>query len=234
MVSRYITVLAVLLVVFAGCAGETTDTGVPTTTVAAGDATMDTPAPGDSGDSETGVDSGDTVATEWMPYDFRAGEFYEYEFVEAGQQVGTLTWEVLSRSADGESVSVRTAGTFEGQTFETTLTGAPDMVHMNMLGTPAGAYMLVTLYSPFVGAFDGETLSVGQGWSYTDTEGTVSYAVERTDRIAGRDVFVTVLRENGVPVWEVWVDPELSLAAKSVMYDEGQVEFEVSLVDYRG
>ena len=233
MVSRPITAALILLVVLAGCAGNGTDGGATTTateetTTAETTATTTTSEDGDAGDG-----SGDGTATEWEPYDFREGEYYEFEFHEQGSQVGTLAWEVVSVSDDGETVTVHTTGTFEGQSFETTVTGSPETVYTNMLGTPAAPYLMVALYSPFVTPFYGEQLAIGQGWSYTDSEGTKSYRVERTDRIADRDVFVIVLRENDVPVWEAWVDPELGFAAKSVIYDEGEVDVEVRLVEYR-
>jgi hypothetical protein len=167
----------------------------------------------------------------WEPYQFTAGESFTYEVTERDRLVGTFSWEVLDSHANG-TVTIRTSGTIEGESFESTATGPREDVYAQMLRNPAGSYATTVLLSPIVSSFSGESLAVGQGWEYTNGPDSVSYDVERTDTIAGREVFVTVSRENGVPVYEAWIDPEMSLAAKTVTYEQGQVDVELALTDY--
>lgn len=242
MARTYVVVLTLLLVTLAGCTGSGPgDTGgTPTPKPDSGDGSAD-PATGGpdgaDGDSSDGADggTGDDTATAgvWDPYDFRQGEFYAYEVYEGGARVGSFTWEVPEVADDGQSVTVRVTGEFGGEGFETTVSGSPETAYQSLLGNPSGSYIFLALYSPFVGAFQGETLAVGQGWSYAQGGETMSYRIERTDRIADRDAFVTVVRENGVPQYETWVDTELAFAAKTVIYDGGEVDVEVRLVEYR-
>lgn len=227
MAPRSIAVLLCVLLVLAGCVGGNGgDTNSTTTTAAPG-------GNGGTGGGNGGDGGGSGDLGEWDPYEFQAGEFYRFELFEAGSRVGEVSWEVLSRSADGQSVTVEVSGTVDGESFSTTTTGTPETLYTSLLMNPAGSMVFVALYSPFVGAFQGETLAVGEGWSFSDGGTTVSYRIERTDSIAGRDVFVAVVRENGTPLWETWVDPELAFAAKTIIYDEGTVDLEVRLVEYR-
>jgi hypothetical protein len=233
---RFAPVLVGLLVILAGCTGGGGGDGAGEPTI------TPTPTPGGgsgSGGSGSGGGSGGDGGTNglWGVYEFRQGERYEFEFEEFAEPVGTLSWEVLSvsGSATDPSVTVRASGEFGGEAFEQTVTGSPETVYFDLLGSSSGTYILLALYSPFVGSFRGEELAVGEGWSYDDGIDTYSYRVERTDSVAGRDVFVTVVRVNDEPVWETWIDPDLALAAKTVVYDEdGAVQFQAALVDYRG
>lgn len=224
MVRRHVIVVLVLAVVLAGCGATDGDAGTTPTE------TTDENGAGPGADTDAPDDPGSGAGV-WEPYEFSEGEFYEYEVHEAGERLGTFSWEVLS--ASGGTVTVRSAGEIEGESFETTASGTPETVYTGLLGSPAGGYVILGLYAPFVGAFRGESLAVGEGWSYSDGANSVSYRVERTDRIAGRDVFVTVIREDGDPLWETWIDAELAFAAKTVVYDEGEVETEVALTEYR-
>lgn len=237
---RYHAVFAALLIVLAGCsggAGPASDGATPTATASGGTTggSGTGGSTGGSGTSGSGTSGGGggSASVEWTPYEFRAGEYYEYEVHEAGESLGTFSWEVLAVENDGETVTVRVAGDVEGQQFETTTTGDPETIYSNFLTNPAGAYVFLSLYSPFVGAYRGETLAVGQGWTYTGPEGTVAYGIERTDSLLDREVFVSVIRENDVPQYEVWIDAELAFAAKTVIYDEGAEDVRVELIEYR-
>lgn len=236
MARGFYTILAVLMLVLAGCggAGPTDDGATPTTTSSGSGGGGGTggggsgSSGGSGGGSSGGSGSADAI---WDPYDFREGEFYAYEIQEDGEFLGTFTWEVLS--VDEDSVTVAVTGDVDGQSFEVTTTGAPETAYNSLLTNPAGSYVFVALYGPYVGAFRGETLAVGQGWSYSSGSDSLSYRIERTDSIAGRDVFVTVVRENDVPQYETWIDAELAFAAKTVIYDQGEVDLEVRLTEYR-
>jgi hypothetical protein len=220
MQTRLAAVLVMLLVSVAGCTGGGGGDGATEPTA--------TPTPGGGGNGGT-----DGL---WGVYDFREGERYEYEFEEFGDPVGSIAWEVLSASGSGDdrTVTIRTSGEVDGEAFDQTVSGDPDSVYTGLLGTGTGTYILLALYSPFVGSFQGEALEVGGGWSYSDGIDSYSYRIDRTDSIAGRDVFVSTVRINDEPVWETWIDPDLALAAKTVIYGEtGEVEFQSTLVDYR-
>ena len=237
MARGFYAILAVLMLVLAGCggAGPTDDGATPTTTSSGSGGTGSGSGSG-GGSSGTGGDGGGsdgsgTADAVWDPYDFREGEFYEYEIREGGEFLGTFTWEVLSVAED--SVTVAVTGDVDGQSFEVQTTGPPETAYNSLLTNPAGSYVFIALYGPYVGAFRGETLAVGQGWSYSSGTDSLSYRIERTDSIAGRDVFVTVVRENDVPQYETWIDAELAFAARTVIYDEGEVDVEVRLTEYR-
>ncbi|MFC7131707.1 MULTISPECIES: hypothetical protein [Salinibaculum] len=249
MARGFYAILAVLIVVLAGCsgAGPTDDGATPTATSSGSGGTGGTGSggggSGGTGGSGTGGGSGGTgddgagsggsgtADAVWDPYDFREGEFYAYEIREGGEFLGTFTWEVLSVAED--SVTVAVTGDVDGQRFEVQTTGAPETAYNSLLTNPAGSYVFIALYGPYVGAFRGETLAIGQGWSYSSGSDSLSYRIERTDSIAGRDVFVTVVRENDVPQYETWIDADLAFAAKTVIYDEGEVDVEVRLTEYR-
>jgi hypothetical protein len=227
MARSYYVVLLVLFVALAGCAGgggPAADGATPTASGGSGDGS------GNSGGGSGSGSSGDTTAV-WAPYEFRQGEYYEYELTESGQSQGTFYWEVLS--VDDESVTVRFSGDMDGEQFETTATGAPESIYSNFVTTPGGSAIFVAFYGPFVGPFAGEALTVGQSWSYTSANETLEYSIERSDSVAGRDVVVSVVRFNGVVEYETWIDTELALAAKTVIYTDGEEDMLVELVDYR-
>jgi hypothetical protein len=215
MAPRLATFVVCVALVIAGCAGGAT-----------------TEAPPQSGGGDGGGSDGGGDGPVWSAYEFRTGEYFEYEVVESGERRGTFFWEVESASAD--SVTIRAGGDLDGEQFEQTVTGPPDTVYSDLVTTPAGSVVFVAFYGPFVGPFRGEALSVGQSWSYTSGNETLAYAIERTETVAGREAFVSTVRFNGQLEYESWVDPSLAFAVKTVIYTDGEPDLTVTLVEYRG
>jgi len=239
--NRLTVLLTVGMLVLAGCAGgagsdsdssTATATATPTPTATSSSGSSGSGSSSSSGSGGTSSSSG-SLSGAYDPYDFRAGQYYRYD-VNAPDDfgVGTFEWEVLETSE--ESVTVRAKMDTDETKFEQTVTSPPEEVYGRFMATPAGALLFASVLSPGVAQLEGEELSVGDGWSYSGPDGSVSVRVERLESFGGLDCGTVVARQNGTAVWENCVSPDSALPGHTVfLNDEGSTEFEMTLVEYR-
>lgn len=166
----------------------------------------------------------------WNEFEFRESARYEYEFFVRDEAEGTLLWDV--QEVDGDTVTVHVEYD-DGETeYESTVTGDRETVQSDLLMTPAGGIVLVTVFSPMYGGFRGERLETGNEWSHSSPEGSARYTVTGSDEIAGVPCYETVIEIDGETVHEGCINPDLGLSLYSAFYDEGGLEFEIELVSF--
>ncbi|SER58249.1 hypothetical protein [Natrinema salaciae] len=197
-----------------GCVGDTT-TGEPAAD--RGDGARD-------GDGNT-----DTADAIWNPFEFDRPVTYTYEIYSTDDGSGTLVWDVTDVTDDGATVALQ-YDTAETQ-FETTVTGSKDDLQGQLLMTPAGPFIVATIFSPTMARYEGQTLTVGNEWSYSSPDGSMRFAITERDTIAGVDCYASVTEVDGSTVHEGCFSPELELAPYTVYYDDdGTRSVEMRLV----
>lgn len=189
-----------------------------------GDAATD----GLGADGGDGTDSGNSDAT-WQPFEFDRPVTYTYEIYSSDDGAGTLVWDVTDVTDDGATVSLRYDTTETA--FETTVTGTKEELQSQLILTPAGAFILATLFSPTMGYYEGQPLSVGNEWSYSTPDGSMRFAITEERTYAGVDCYASATDVDGTTVHEGCFSPELELAPYAVYYDDdGARSVEMTLV----
>ncbi|WP_246998913.1 hypothetical protein [Halosolutus gelatinilyticus] len=211
--------------ILAGCLdGETADDG----DADSGDGTDED---GNDSDSRSGDGDGtdDPIEATWEPFEFDRPVAYTFDTYSADDGPGTLVWDVTGVTDDGATVTL-SYETAETQ-FETTVTGTKDDLQSQLLLTPAGPFVLSTLFSPTMGYYEGRHLSVGEEWSYSSPDGSMRFELTERRAYAGVDCYASVTEVDEALVHEGCFSPALELAPYTVYYDEnGDRAFEMTLV----
>ncbi|WP_254528185.1 hypothetical protein [Natrinema gelatinilyticum] len=182
----------------------------------------------DGGDGGTDGGTGGADAT-WKPFEFARPVTYTYEVYSPDDGEGTLVWDVTDVTDAGATVSVR-YDTTETQ-FETTVTGTKEDLQSQLIMTPAGPFVIATVFSPTMAQYEGRTLRVGNEWSYSSSDGSMRFEVTEQRSYAGVDCYVSVTEIDGNTVHEGCFSPELEMAPYTAYYDEnGRRTYEMSLV----
>ncbi len=182
-------------------------------------------------DEGTGEQTGEDVAY-WEPYSFSEEVYYKYSFTADGQ-TGSFTWEVTSVSEN--QATVETTINVEDQTFTTTFTGDKDELGSEASGTPAGAFIAGGLYNPMVPYFSEGGLKVGNKWSVTTPDESVTIEVVGKEEYSGILSYVGEVRVNGNLVLQTAIAENLGFPTYIVAYDEdtGEKQLEIILEEYR-
>ncbi|UTF53475.1 hypothetical protein [Natronosalvus rutilus] len=190
---------------------------------------------GDSDGTDSGTDSSDRSQTgdpgdaSWNPFEFDRPITYTYETYSADEGAGTLVWDVTDVTDEEATVTLEYE-TAETQ-FETTVSGTKEDLQSDLILTPAGTFVLATLFSPTMGYYEGRTLSVGDEWSYSSPDGSMRFAIIERRTYAGVECYASVTEVDGRTVHEGCFAPDLGLAPYTVYYDEnGERSFELALV----
>ncbi|WP_254522400.1 hypothetical protein [Natrinema caseinilyticum] len=182
----------------------------------------------DGGNGGTGDGDADTGAT-WKPFEFDRPITYTYDVYSPDDGEGTLVWDVTDVTDDGATVSVR-YDTTETQ-FETTVSGTKADLQSQLIMTPAGPFIIATVFSPTMAQYEGRTLTVGNEWSYSSPDGSMRFEVTEQRSYAGVDCYASVTEIDGNTVHEGCFSPELEMAPYTAYYDEdGRRTYEMSLV----
>ncbi|QLG50428.1 hypothetical protein [Natrinema halophilum] len=181
---------------------------------------------GGGGNTDGGDGGGDAT---WKPFEFDRPVTYTYDVYSPDDGAGTLVWDVTDVTDDGATVTVR-YDTTETQ-FETTVTGTKDDLQSELLMTPAGPFIVTTIFSPTMAQYEGRSLTVGNEWSYSSSDGSMRFEVTERQSYAGVDCFASVTEIDGQTVHEGCFSPELELAPHTAYYDEdGDRTYEMTLV----
>ena len=226
---RLILVAVVVMTVLAGCTTASDPGGA-----AGGDGT-DATTTAASGGSDTGDadDGGDASAGSWDRFEFREGEYYEYEvYLEDEYDGGTLTWEVLDVS--GDEVTVKTTFEAGDASASQTVTAPADEVYGRLMMPPFGTFVLLGVASPFAAFVEDEKLAVGEGWSYAGPDGSGSFRVDRVETHAGLECSVVELTSNETVVYETCVTGDAAMPGHVAVREEatGEASLEMTLVEY--
>ena len=221
-----------VVIVLAGCGGfgggpadtpTTTQESTPGPTIGDG--------PGDGSDAGAGDDDVDTSDTfEVLAFD-RPGTFvFDVYLQDEGE--GEVVWDV--QQVQGEQLTVRVVYDVGETTYESTVTGTRDDIQSQLLATPAGSFMLLSIFSPSLAYYEDEQLTVGDGWSITTNEGSMSVAVVSRDTVAGVECYRSEMRVNDQLVYEHCLSTDLGLAPYVAFYDEqtGEQVVRMELVEY--
>ena len=158
---------------------------------------------------------------------------YTYEVITGGTgdqgQSGEYVIDVLQASENGYEVQVSLS--MGEMSSQQTFTGSRQAVQRQLLGSQAGAFLApLTTMTGFYGS---RSLQVGQSWSHSSQQGTVSFEVTGTDSYAGVECSVSQASLNGTAVHEACVSPDRGLAPYTAYYDEtGTLTFEMTLINY--
>jgi hypothetical protein len=225
-----LVVLLTLLVVLAGCTGGG---GGPS----AGDGN-DGGADGQNGDGNgngdgDGGDGGDGNAGSgqtWRAFEFEKTGKYTFDVFVEGDGSGTLVWDV--QRVSGDEVTAHISYDVGDTSYESTVTGTTDIARQQLLGTPAGALLVTTMFTPGLW-YGGRELAVGNGWSYQTGEGSGSFQVTERRNLGGMSCYATEMKIDGTLRHEGCFSPDHGLAPYSAWYDEeGKLQMEVKLRNY--
>lgn len=227
-----LAVAVALLVALAGCGGG----GVPSPDAPGGgaDATPDDggdAAPGGSGSTPGGSDGTTGESAVWEPLNFDQPATYTYDIFFEGQGEGQMVWEVTETSADGATVSVHVE--LGDTTYDSTVSGNKNDIRGQLMASPAGQFFLLGLFSPTVGYYEGQELSVGNQWSYSTQEGSASFTITGTQSYAGVECHASEMTVDGSVVHEGCFSGDIGMMPYTAYYDgDGQIRLEMTLVDY--
>lgn len=235
--ARKTVLLLVLTVLLAGCVGGiggTSDSTATTATTAdtggSGSGGSGGSGGGGSGSGGSGGGSGDLQPGTWDLLEFDQAATYTYDIFMEDQGHGTLVFDV--QSVEGDSVTVRTVYDLDGDHYESTISGTRDMVQSQLYTNPAGAILLVTMFTPATWYAD-QRLEVGSGWSYQTQDGSASFDVTGVETYAGVDCYRSEMRVDGEMLYEGCFSPDLGLAPYTAYYnDDGSLAMEMELVSY--
>lgn len=229
--NTFAVVVVSLLVALAGCSGggPAADDGPGDETETATDV-ENRDGGGDEGDQDGGDAGGSETSEGWEPFQFDQPGTYTYDVFLEGEGEGRVVWDVTSVSDDQFTVKVNYD---VGDTqFESEVTGSRETIHQQLMMSPAGSLMVLTVISPATW-YDGRELEVGNGWSYQTNEGTGSFEITGTKTIGGVSCFTSEMTVNGTIMHEGCFSPDHGLAPHSAFYDEdGSLQMELELVSY--
>lgn len=235
----------VVLTLLAGCTGDDGDAA----DVAAADAdestTEDANANDDNGGGDeasvssdgeesdhAGTDASDSQMN-WEPMRFSQAGTYTYDFYFEEEGEGTVVFSVTDLT--DEQVTVHVDYQVGETSFDTTVTGAHDTVYGQLMASPASAFVFMTLFSPMIGYYQGETLEVGNQWTHMTEDGMATFEITEVRSYAGVDCHASEMRVDG----DLWHDgcfaADHGSIIQSVYYDEasGEVVGSIELTDYR-
>lgn len=224
-----VLVLCVTLVL-AGCSGTSTsanDEAVTDTSTPISDA-ADQP----SGEGESsGDDSSSADDVAWQAFEFDHPATYTYDTFMSGDGEGTLVWEVTEVNGDEVTVSVDYQA---GETsYQSTVSGTKDTVRGQLMMSPAGSFLIVSIFSPTLAYYEDQTLEVGQGWSYSTQEGSASFEITGKDTYAGIDCYASEMKVDGNLLHEGCFSSDLALATYTAYYEEnGELTAKMELTSY--
>lgn len=234
-----LTVLLALTVALAGCGGDAVGNGANGN--GGGNGNGNSGGNGDAGGNGDSAGNGDagsgngggTGSGEIDFFEFDSPGTYVFD-VEMDGDTGEVTWDI--QSIDGETLTVYVDYAVGEADFETTITGTREDIQGQLLFTPAGSFMMLAVFSPMYGYYDGEEMYVGKEWSFTapDGSGSMSFEITETRTYAGVSCFASELRINDTTVQEACFSPDLGLAAYTAWYEEdtGDVEMRMELIEY--
>jgi hypothetical protein len=226
-VSLRLTLLLVVSLLVAGCAGAAPD-------LPGGAPDADAPDVAAAGDVDTDAGSGDDFDGfdgSYDPYQFVPGT-YVYDVVTPEGEAGRLVWTVADVGDD--RVTVEASLETPSGAFETRVTGEREEAYGSFYATPLGPFVALGIASPVAAGFAEGDLSVGDRWSASGPDGSVVYRVERLDSFAGLDCAVVEYVVNDVVVYESCVAPEDAMTRHLVVRDgeTGETVVEMTLVDH--
>lgn len=187
---------------------------------------------GDNPDGGSGNGgTGDGGMVDFFQFDQPARYVYDVNF---DGDTGQVVWDV--KSVEGNKITVYVSYDVGGDTYESTITGTKENIQGQLLYTPAGTFMMLGMFSPMFGYYDGKELYVGKTWSYTapDGSGSMSFEVTGTKTYAGVECYDSQLKINQSVIQEACFSPDLGLAAYTAWYDEdtGDTSMRMELVEY--
>lgn len=148
---------------------------------------------------------------------------------QGGKQTGQYVIDVVQASET--QYEVRVSLTMGQLSNQQTFTGTRREVQRQMLSSQVGVFLapLTTM----TGFYGGRSLQVGQSWSYSSQQGSVSFEVTGTDSYAGVECFVSKASVNGTVIHEACVSPDRGLAPYAAYYDgNGNLTFQMTLQSY--
>ncbi len=213
----------------AGCVGDTDDDDPvgPDNDTEADDAD-DT----DDGSEEHIADAdGEFDQDVWEPMQFAFEARYEWDLFIEGDE-GSLVWDVVE--IEGDEITVETEFVLGEIEFEQSMTGTQQELEGDLIASPAGIAFLWTAFSPMMGGLVGEQFTVGDEWSYSAPEGSVSYAVTELDTSSYPvDCYVVEMHKDDQLLHEGCVSPDHGMAVYSAWYDDGDLDVEIELVSFQ-
>ncbi|WP_049972335.1 hypothetical protein [Haladaptatus cibarius] len=225
--ARTATIFAIVLaVVFAGCAGF--GPSVPNAEdMNAGDGAGDEVGSG-NGD---GANDDETTDNSFQPFRFDRPGTYTFDVMDANEGTGKLVWDV--QAIDGENVTLNSIFEFGGERHESSMTVNRDDAIIDLAFVPGGQYAVQTMYAGAMSSAYGKDLRVGQSWSFTTQDGTMTYEVTEKRTYAGIECYYSEVRIDGSVVRDGCYSPDHGVAPYSAYYDEsGKAVLEVKLVEY--
>lgn len=208
------------LVVLAGCSNGSVG----------GDGGQPSPGDGSTGDGSSGGPAGELAEAEWQAFEYDRPATYTYDVYMEGEGSGTIVWDVSDVTAGGATVSL----SYDvGETsYETTVSGATTDIQSQLAFSPAGAFLMVSMFSPTIGYFEGETLAVGNEWSVQTPDGSMRTAVTGVDAYAGVECFTASIEVDGEVVHDSCISPDIGLAPYVAYYEDGEATVSMELVDF--
>lgn len=211
--------LVLIVVVFAGCTGITSQLG-------------DTPNAGSAGSSGDGNGGAGTTGEDvFLPFAFEHPGIYTYETYDEEGGTGKIVWDV--QSVDGENITMRSSFTHDGTTQERTATFAREDAMVQVAFLPGGEYATLTMFSPSMNGVYGNDFRVGNTWTVPSEDGTMTYEITKKRTFAGIECYNSEIRIDGSVFTDACYSPNHGTAMHGVVYDEeGTKVREMKLVNY--
>ncbi len=171
----------------------------------------------------------------WEPYQLEPNTAYEYDFsITDGSGAPTSSGSVRIDIGDPE---VEVSGDVDNQNFSF-MQNSSDNVNDNFIAAVSQSPIGMTLYQPFwFGAFAGQSLEVGNSWSYTIEGSSIEFNVTGTQTIAGWEGFIVETdyydaeSEESIS-WTTCVNQEVPLPLMAnIKYNENE-EYYIELTNY--
>ncbi len=211
-------VAVVVVVVFAGCTGFSSDLG-------------NAPNSGSGSSDGSGGDSGTTEDAAFTPFAFTHPGTYTYKTYDEEEGTGTLVWDI--KSIDGQNITMRSSFTIGGKTQSKTAAFTREDAMINLAFMPGGQYLATTMFSPSANGIYGNDFRVGNTWTVPSSQGTMTYEITKKKSIAGISCYDAQIRINGSVFNDACYSPDHGTAMYGVVYDEdGTKVREMKLVDY--
>ena len=171
----------------------------------------------------------------WKAYSFNGTEHFRYDAVStvAGQSQSGF-YQIDAMGAVGGQTQLRVEGQMGKDAFSSTTALAPDQgIPMSLwerLGPTAAA-----LFSPAYGSMlGGHQWKMGEGWSSSYGDQTMSFKVEALCQYAGVQGLRGVMRQNNKVIMDLCVSPNVAFPLAVTMGDgSGMVSYGVKLTQFR-
>ncbi len=171
-------------------------------------------------------------AAQWQPYQFKGDERFEYKIISEEDEEKAEVIYILDIKRSGEKDEegqqiYEVSYTTKGKLSEDDLGEQAAFGLWGMYGISLPMLFLNPMYGVFFGQMD---LKVGEKMSLF---GMGVIKITGKDKVGGREGYVCELHQEDKLMSEWTIDPDLALPLRSRIYEEGKVQHQIELMEYK-